>query len=62
MAAQPVIQYILSRLKDLTVTDDFCVPGDFDYPVNRDKGVRRWPGGQSSHRHFRGIASTRRRI
>ena len=62
MAAQPVIQYVLSRLKDLAVTDVFCVPGDFDYPVTRDKGVRRWPGDESSHRHCRAIGSTRRRI
>jgi len=62
MAAQPVIHYVPLRLKDLAVTDDFCVPRDFDYPVNRDEGVRRWPGGQSSHRHCRAIASSRRRI
>jgi len=30
---QTVIQYVLSRLKDLGVTDTFGVPGDFVYPV-----------------------------
>ncbi len=30
---QTVIQYVLSRLKDLGVTEAFGVPGDFVYPV-----------------------------
>ena len=30
---QTVIQYVLSRLKDLGVTDAFGIPGDFVYPV-----------------------------
>ena len=28
-----VIQYVLSRLKEIGVTDIFGVPGDFVYPV-----------------------------
>jgi indolepyruvate decarboxylase len=33
MAQQTVIQYVLSRLKDLGVSDVFGVPGDFAFPV-----------------------------
>jgi len=29
-----VIQYVLSRLRDLGVTDIFGVPGDFSFPIN----------------------------
>ena len=31
--SQTVIQYVLSRLKQLGVSDIFGVPGDFVYPV-----------------------------
>lgn len=45
--SQAVIQYVLSRLKDLGVTDVFVVPGDFAYPVCDaiidDPGIR-WIG------------------
>ena len=33
MAEVTVIQYVLSRLRDLGVTDVFGIPGDFAYPV-----------------------------
>ena len=33
MAQQTVIQYVLSRLRQLGVTDVFGVPGDYAFPV-----------------------------
>ncbi len=45
--SQTVIQYVLSRLEDLGVSDVFGIPGDFVYPVCDaiidDPGIR-WIG------------------
>jgi indolepyruvate decarboxylase len=32
--SQTTIQYVLSRLRELGVTDVFGVPGDYAFPVN----------------------------
>ena len=44
MPQQTVIQYVLSRLRQLGVTDIFGVPGDFAFPVTdaicADKNLR----------------------
>ena len=41
---QSTIQYVLSRLRQLGVTDIFGVPGDFAFPINdaicEDKNLR----------------------
>ena len=47
MAEVTVIQYVLSRLKELGVTDVFGIPGDFAYPVCDaicDDAELRWIG------------------
>ena len=41
---QTTVQYVLSRLRQLGITDIFGVPGDFAFPINdqicEDKGLR----------------------
>jgi len=47
---QSVIQYVLSRLYQLGITDVFGVPGDYAFPINdaisEDKNLR-WIGSSN---------------
>jgi indolepyruvate decarboxylase len=47
MTARTVIQHVLSRLREIGITDVFGVPGDYSFPVNDaicDDPLIRWVG------------------